>query len=256
MTIATAPNTTPFPALQCASNKWKQPVELAKLEIPQVHHNSLSPTSPTGSGSSSVTAASGADDRAVSGSSGSGKTGDDTMQTPILLPASEFHVLFVPLESELARMRRQQQQQLQQQQIMSISLSGSGSIPLDDLALPYSESAESMSMSPDKLQQDLVSKPSNSSSTGGGGLESQYCRNLSDVLQLSPFRLPPEFERRALTKADRIRLLQQKMQTDLTPAKQASVEEELNRGFRDWLVTSGNLRQVLDLVHLERRGGV
>jgi hypothetical protein len=29
----------------------------------------------------------------------------------------------------------------------------------------------------------------------------------------------------------------------------------LNRGFRDWLVTSGNLRQVLDLVHLEQDAG-
>ena len=39
----------------------------------------------------------------------------------------------------------------------------------------------------------------------------------------------------------------------LTPEQQIRLEEELNSGFRDWLVTSGNLRQVLDLVHLERK---
>ena len=38
------------------------------------------------------------------------------------------------------------------------------------------------------------------------------------------------------------------IQTDLTPEQQMKSGEELNTGFRDWLVTSGNLRQVLDLV--------
>ena len=33
---------------------------------------------------------------------------DDAMTTPILLPASEFHMLFIPLESEAMRMRRMQ----------------------------------------------------------------------------------------------------------------------------------------------------
>ena len=100
--------------------------------------------------------------------------------------------------------------------------------------------------------------------TGGGSgggeppvsTESKYCRVLAEVLQFSPFRLPIEYERRALVKADRMRSIQLAIRKSLSDDKQLRFEEELNRGFRDWLVTSGNLRQVLDLVHLERRGGV
>ena len=71
------------------------------------------------------------------------------------------------------------------------------------------------------------------------------------MLQLSPFRLPPEYERRALIKAERMKNIQLKVQKHLNTEQQRRFEEELNRGFRDWLVTSGNLRQVLDLVHLD-----
>jgi len=193
-----------WPPLQCASNKWKQPIEISKLEVPQVasaQGGSSSP--PTGSPSSSP----GADDRAPNSNAGS--IGDSTVQAPILLPASEFHVLFVPLESETSRQRR--------------------------LELESHESG------------------------GGNGeppsTESKYCRVLAEVLQFSPFRLPIEYERRALVKADRMRNIQQAIRKSLSEEKQLQFEEELNRGFRDWLVTSGNLRQVLDLVHLERRGG-
>jgi TBCC domain-containing protein 1 len=91
---------------------------------------------------------------------------------------------------------------------------------------------------------------------GRNAPESQYCRILAEVLQLSPFRLPVEYERRALVKADRMRSIQQAVKKSLAEDQQMQFEEELNRGFREWLVTSGNLRQVLDLVHLERRGGV
>ena len=62
-----------------------------------------------------------------------------------------------------------------------------------------------------------------------------------------------EYERRALEKAERVKNIQQAMQKNLTKEQQKKLEEELNRGFRDWLFTSGNLRQVLDLVHMERR---
>merc|ERR1711862_201220 len=92
-------------------------------------------------------------------------------------------------------------------------------------------------------------------STTAGPLESQYNQMLAEVLQLNPFHLPIEYERQALGKADRMRNLQSMMKT-LSEEQRARLEDELNRGFRDWLVTSGNLRQVLDLVHLERRGGV
>mmetsp|Transcript_21474 Transcript_21474/g.28219 ORF Transcript_21474/g.28219 Transcript_21474/m.28219 type:complete len:135 (-) Transcript_21474:65-469(-) len=131
------------------------------------------------------------------------------MHTPVLLPASEFNVLFVPLESEVAQKRR----------------------------LDAEEQAAS----------------ANSGNGPTGPLESQYSRNLAEVLQLSPFRLPLEYERHTQEKADRMKNIQQAMQEKLTTEQQKKMEEELNRGFRDWLVSSGNLRQVLDLVHMERR---
>jgi hypothetical protein len=196
-------NDAAWPPLQCASNKWKQPVEISKLEIPQV------PNPGVATGSATSGSAPGADDKAVSGGK-PGSGGDATMHSPVLLPASEFHVLFVPLENESTRQRRLE-----------------------------SEMHEGREME-----------------GGNAPLESQYCRLLAEVLQLSPFRLPVEYERRALVKADRMRSIQQAVQKNLTLEQQRQFEEELNRGFRDWLVTSGNLRQVLDLVHLERRGGL
>jgi Tubulin binding cofactor C len=162
-----SPTGATFWPLQCASNKWKQPVELAKLELPHVDEDSSKSS-----------------------------TDDAAMQTPILLPASDFQIHFVPFVNE----NREQ---------------------------PESEE-------------------------GGDHAESQYCRLLAQALQLSPFQLPTEYERQALVKADRMRTLQNLMKS-LTGEQRARLEDELNRGFRDWLVTSGNLRQVLDLVHLEQR---
>jgi TBCC domain-containing protein 1 len=193
-----------WPPLQCASNKWKQPIEISKLEIPQVASSVGAGASPTpGSPSSSP----GADDKVPGGKAGA--VGDSTVQAPVLLPASEFHVLFVPLESESIRQR--------------------------------------------KLEHELQDPAAGETSPAA---ESKYCRVLAEVLQYSPFRLPIEYERRALVKADRMRSIQQAVRKCLTEEQQLQFEEELNRGFRDWLVTSGNLRQVLDLVHLERRGGI
>lgn len=199
-------NDVAWPPLQCASNKWKQPVEISKLEMPQVASTPGSAgagSPPPGSPGNSR----GADDKAVSGSVGS--VGDSTVQAPVLLPASEFHVLFVPLENYSVKHRRLE----------------------------------------DEIKDGRGTE-------GGNPPESQYCRILAEVLQLSPFRLPVEYERRALVKADRMRSIQQAVRKSLSEEQQMQFEEELNRGFRDWLVTSGNLRQVLDLVHLERRGGV
>lgn len=170
------------PALQCASNKWKQTVELNKI--------------------CDVLATRNADDKALG-------SNEDTMQTPTLVPASEFQVLFVPVESVSSKQRR--------------------------------------------LQQEANMDEKSDDSADGPKIGSLYCNCLADVLQLSPFRLPTEYERRILVKADRIRSLQQLIQSDLTSDQQLRLEEELNRGFRDWMVTSGNLRQVLDLVHLESK---
>merc|ERR1711862_875349 len=141
---------------------------------------------------------------------------EDTLLTPIILPSSDFHILFIPYESEQAKIRKIQYQQKQQEQ-----------------------------------QQQQQSKNTESSSTTFLE-ESQYCRNLESILQLSPFRLPIEYERRIFIKVERMRSLQTALQVDLNPDQQALVEDELNQGFREWLVSSGNLRQVLDLVHLER----
>lgn len=187
-----------WPPLQCASNKWKQPVELSKLEIPQVAPPGGASTGVSTSAATGASTSPGADDKAAP---------DATMHTPVLLPASEFNVLFVPLESESMRLRRVE---AEERQLSSTS-----------------ENADPQ--------------------------ESLYCRLLAEVLQLSPFHLPLEYERHVLVKADRIRNIKQTAQKNLTEEQQLRFEEELNRGFRDWLVTSGNLRQVLDLVHMDQR---
>ena len=190
-----AVNSLGWPPLQCASNKWKQPVELSKLELPQV------------GGSETMSETSSASNEARN-LGGSNKTDDAAMQTPILLPASEFHVLFCPVVT------------------------------------PNFPAPE------EKVEGD------DDGGSGGGekktGNEALYCQALSHILQYSPFRLPVEYERQALVKADRMRNLQQLVKRTLTDDQRRRFEEELNRGFRDWLVTSGNLRQVLDLVHMEK----
>ena len=203
--VKTQENDAAWPPLQCASNKWKQPIEISKLEMPQVPPTpgaASASSPPSGSQSNSP----GADDKAVSGSK-VGNVNDSTVQAPVLLPASEFHILFVPLETESTRQRRTEQD--------------------------------------NQEKSDSNAQP-----------ESQYCRILAEVLQYSPFRLPVEYERRALVKAERMRSIQQAVRKTLSEEQRMQFEEELNRGFRDWLVTSGNLRQVLDLVHLERRGAI
>ncbi|GAX26435.1 hypothetical protein FisN_37Hh015 [Fistulifera solaris] len=141
-------------ALQTASNKWKQPIELAKLEVPPI------PGSP-------------ANAEALENTS---------MPTPVLLPASDFAVLYVPSRNT------------------------------DD---------------------------------------EDYCRFLSDVLYLSPFRLPVEYERRVLQRVERMKNVQAALKS-LGTEQRMQLEDELHQGFREWLVSSGNLRQVLDLVQLEQ----
>jgi hypothetical protein len=185
------------PQLQCASNKWKVPIELSKLEVPQV------PSPGTSASSANSSSAPGADDKAMGMTSGN----EATICAPILLPASEFQILLVPVETDAARQRRHEAEE--------------------------PEVAE-----------------------GAGPLESPYCQLLSEILHISPFRLPVEYEKRALVKVERMKNIQAIVKKDLTEDQQRHFEEELNRGFRNWLISSGNLRQVLDLVHLERRGGV
>lgn len=78
------------PALQCASNKWKQPVELSKVSD-LLQSQSIAP-------------------RSSSPTPGSDGTTDDAVKIPTLVPASEFQVLFVPFLSEATEERRARQE--------------------------------------------------------------------------------------------------------------------------------------------------
>jgi TBCC domain-containing protein 1 len=212
-----------YAALTCASNKWKIQVELSKLEVPSV-------TLPTLSSNTSHSLGEG--ERAT----------DDAMTTPIVLPSSEFHMLFIPLESEAMRMRRLQAE------VLAATASTTSGVLQQDASLDEERSEAGESITVDGTTTTTSPK---------GGEESPYCRNLSDMLHSSPFRLPVEYERRVHLCAERVKSLHAALRgDDLTIDQQANIEEELNQKFRDWLVTSGNLRQVLDLVHMESDRGM
>jgi len=187
----------------------------------------------------------GADDRALGGSV------DVSMKTPVLLPSSEFDVLLVPVESEEARVQRLMLRARQEAEAAAAATlsteeektvsDGGGEDDVGETTTVYSTTSS-------------LTGEHRESKSGQGQVkpESDYCRILADLLTLSPFHLPHEYERQVIAKAERVRSLQQAMQ-ELNDEHRTSLEEELNRGFQDWLVTSGNLRQVLDLVHLEKR---
>lgn len=198
--------------LQCPSNKWKLVVEPSSLETPI---SSLMTMHVPSSGGG-VLSSNNRNLEVVS---------DDTVHTPIQLPASEFYVLFIPLGSS----------------------SSSSDADKENSSQVGSED-EYGSVS----QHDNRSDRSVSSDEIAPKKGSRYSRALSDMLQSSPFKLPFEYERRCTMGIDRVRNMQQSMYNkELTAEQRIEVEEELNRGFRDWLVTSGNLRQVLDLVNME-----
>jgi hypothetical protein len=231
-----------YAALTCASNKWKVPVELGKLEVPSLSlpGTSITPSSPNP----------GADDSA-SPKRGEHAT-DDAMTTPILLPASEFQIIFIPLESESMRMRRTQAECVVA--TATANASGSPEDMMDDRASSEAGESEVLLSDPAFASQPTPQAGNTASTTTKEKEEeSQYCRNLTDILHSSPFRLPVEYERRVHMTSERVKTLHAATRSDdLPPEQQAHVEEEMNQKFRDWLVTSGNLRQVLDLVHMER----
>ena len=217
--------------------------ELCKLEVPQLPTAST-PGSPGGL-ESSGSLSPGADDRALGGSV------DVAMKTPVLLPASEFDVLLVPVESEESHIRRQLLRESQAEAAMvdtanseegNPATSSDGGEEANETTTVYSTASSLTGITGDKEKGEQPPPP----------LESDYCRTLADLLTLSPFHMPHEYERRVIAKAERVRIVQQAMQ-ELNDEQRASLEEELNRGFQDWLVTSGNLRQLLDLTHLEKR---
>lgn len=209
-------------------------VELSKLELPQLP-TVQTPLSPDNNSPSSP----GADDRALGGSA------DLSMKTPILLPASEFDVLLVPVENEEACMRRQ----LLRASSQTDSATVAAAAKEDSSDNEVEEAGEGNTV--DSTLSSITGEQRDKGEPAPHP-ESDYCRMLSDLLSLSPFHMSQDYERRVITKAERVRVLQQTLQ-ELNDTERATLEEELNRGFQDWLATSGNLRQVLDLVHLEKK---
>ncbi|KAG5182052.1 tubulin binding cofactor C-domain-containing protein [Tribonema minus] len=70
---------------------------------------------------------------------------------------------------------------------------------------------------------------------------------------LNPFPLPPEYANKLREREALLQQLQQVVQgAQLSPRQQRELEEAVRGRFTEWLVSSGHLRQVLDLVHLER----
>ena len=166
--------------------------------------------------------------------------------TPVLLPAFEFDVLLVSVESEDARMRRSL---LVAEEVRREGGEGRGE---NDEVEGGQGGASASGVGGDNDSATAAGETSQPQQQSPP-TESEYCRNLAELFALSPFHMPQDYERRAAMKAERARTLQQAMATDLTEPQRLNLEGELNRGFRDWLVTSGNLRQVLDLVNFERR---
>ena len=182
----------------CSSNKWKVPVDTSTLETP---------TSPLTSNTGNTLR--------------SENVGEDAacMHTPILVPASEFNPIFVPMEDS------------------------------DSNTEEKVESEDGSAINDNRSERSGSSDENANSSKMG----SRYGRALTDMLQLSPFKLPSEYERRVIAGIERVKNIQFAITNKdlLTSTQRLRVEEDLNRGFREWLVTSGNLRQVLDLAHLE-----
>ena len=262
---------TALPTLQCASNKWKVPVgewrvgqslwigclisyssffaisiracfypELCKLEVPQLPNVQTPGSSTLESSGSSLSP--GADDRA---------TVDVSMKTPILLPSSEFDVMLVPVESEDARMRRQQLRDSQAEAAAATASGGANTDEEENPAASEDASVETMTVAFSLTGITSEREKGEGERLSSSPIESEYCRMLADLLTLSPFHMPHDYERKVVAKAERVRTLQSAMQ-ELKSEQRATLEEELNRGFQDWLVTSGNFKQVLDLIHLDK----
>ena len=246
-------------ALQCASNKWKVPAELSRIEMPALPApgsvgGGAGPASPGGTAGAAAGGAGaspsetplspGADEKASFGG-----TNDAAVRAPVLLPPSEFEILLVPVESDEARVRRLLLREAEAERGRENAAGDGG----DDDGAPAEPPGGA-----DRGDGATSSSASRSKSSGGTPPpprpESDYCRALAEVISSSPFSMPSEYERRVVSRAERVRSIQAAM-AEMDEGARAALDAEIGRGFQDWLVTSGNMRQVLDLIHLEKRAG-
>lgn len=218
------------------------------MEMPQLSNVQTQGMSPFDSSGGNLSP--GADDRALIAGSA-----DVSMKTSILLPASDFDVLLIPVESDEARVRREMFRESQAELT---------AVPPATTSSYEKEKVEEENYTPlDDAGGETITVSSNTSSLTGitsdrekgveqrssPPAESDYCRLFADLLTLSPFHMPHEYEKRVVAKAERVRSLQMAMQ-ELNNEQRMNLEEEINRGFQDWLISSGNFRQVLDLISL------
>lgn len=68
-----------------------------------------------------------------------------------------------------------------------------------------------------------------------------------------PFPIPPEFSASLKAQLETVESLRQLVRSDEFDLQtKRTMEMVIQLRFKDWLSSSGNVRQILDLVHLER----
>jgi hypothetical protein len=71
-----------------------------------------------------------------------------------------------------------------------------------------------------------------------------------------PFAIPPAFSTALKAQLETVESLRQLVRSDeFDLATKRTMEMVIQLKFKDWLTATGNVRQVLDLVHLERASG-
>jgi len=76
------------------------------------------------------------------------------------------------------------------------------------------------------------------------------------TIKQNPFPLPTEYVAALKDRETQVHQLQQLIHNaDLNPQEMREVEEALRMQFADWLVSSGHLREVVDLVQIEKSRG-
>jgi len=123
----------------------------------------------------------------------------------------QFDVLLVPVESMEARVRRRLLREPQAEAAVAASTKEE-----DEVATLSGGNALDVSSEVDAGGDTTTVYSAASSLTGDRergcepphNPESDYCRILADLLTLSPFHMPHDYERRVIAKAERVRTLQ------------------------------------------------